>query len=126
MGKSKRSDKEYTREQRLVKENKALKKELAHLRKQIARLDGSRFETLRSMVADQEESQRFQEINAPVISNIEALKRDWACRSCSEGFLEIVLYSKLGQTWYYRKCNCCHHRTHGKRYSEEVKGIVKK
>lgn len=125
MGKSKYSDKEFTKEQRLLKENRQLKQELGHLRKQIARLDNGRFETLRQMVIEQEESQRFQE-NMPK-SNIEELKKEWACKkeNCN-GFLEIVLFSKLGQTHYYRSCNSCSHRTPGKRYDNEVKGIVKK
>jgi hypothetical protein len=125
MGKSKRSDKEFTKEQRLSKENRELKRELGHLRKQITRLDGDRFETLRQMIVDQEETQRFQE-NIPS-SNMKELKREWACQkeNCN-GFLEIVLYSKLSQTYYYRACNACSHRTPGKRYDTEVKGIIKK
>lgn len=127
MGKTTRGIKEFTREQKLIKENRQLKRELAHLRKQIARLDGDRFETLKQIVAESEESQRFQENMGPISSNIETLKKDWACRECATGFLEIVLYSKLGSTQYYRKCNSCNHRTKGKRYdSESVKGIIKK
>lgn len=126
MGKSKRSDKEFTREQRLVKENRQLKRELNHLRKQIARLDGDRFETLRQMCADNEESERFQENAGPSISSLEVLKKDWACKECEVGYLEIALYTKLGQTFYYRKCNSCSNRTKGKRYDgDSVKGILK-
>jgi predicted RNase H-like nuclease (RuvC/YqgF family) len=126
VGKTKRSDKEFTKEQRLSKENRELKRELSHLRKQIARLDGDRFETLRQMVADQEESMRFQNISEDANPTVESLKREWKCRECEEGFLEIVLYSKMGQTHYYRTCSECDHRTKGKRYGESVKGIIKK
>lgn len=126
MGKCKRSDKEFTREQRLAKENKELKKELAYLRKQITRLDGDRFEVLRQIVADQEETERFQENMGLSSSNPDTLKRDWSCRKCESGYLEINLYSKMGQTWYYRACNGCNHRTTGKRYDAgSVKGIIK-
>jgi uncharacterized protein with von Willebrand factor type A (vWA) domain len=124
VGKTKRSDKEFTREQRLAKENRELKRELSHLRKQITRLDGDRFEDLRQMVADQEENQKFQENMGPVSSSLETLKRDWACRKC-DGYLEINLYPKMGQTFYYRACNKCRHRTTGKRYDAAVKGILK-
>ena len=125
MSKNTRGIKEFTREQKLSKENRQLKQELKHLRKQIARLDGDRFETLRQMCADNEESQRFQE-SIPN-SNTEALKKDWACNGVGcTGYLEISLYSKLGQTYYFRKCNNCSNRTKGKRYdSESVKGIIK-
>lgn len=125
MGKFKRSDKEYTREQRLLKENRQLKQELNHLRKQIARLDNSRFETLRQMVADAEETKRFDKNMNQINTNTESLKKDWACRKCKTGFLEIVLYSKLSETWYYRRCNACENRTKGKRYGEQVKGLLK-
>ena len=124
MGKSRRGHKEINREQKLSNENKRLKKELAHLRKQISRLDGDRFETLRQ-IAVEEENQGFQEVQNSK-PNMELLKKEWACRkSPCTGFLEIVLYPKLGKTWYYRKCNSCQNRTTGKRYEESVKGIVK-
>lgn len=126
MGKSKRSDKEFSKEQKLSKENKQLKKELLHLRKQISRLDSDRFETLRQIVVDQEETQRFQENMGESNYNLEVLKREWACRDCEAGVLEIVLYSKISQTYYYRACNSCNNRTKGKRYGEQVKGIIKK
>lgn len=125
MGKARRGSKEVSREQKLIQENRILKRELSHIRKQIARLDGDRVETLRQMCADQEETKRFEEINPPV--NLDNLKKDWACKQ-SEclGFLEIVLYSKINQTYYYRQCNSCLNRTKGKRYdSKSVKGILK-
>ena len=128
MGKSKRSDKEFTREQRLIKENRQLKRELAHLRKEISKLDVDRLETVKEMVADYQEAERLQENLGNPNSNIEALKKEWACKEpgCS-GYLEITLYSKLGITNYYRKCNSCNNRTKGKRYdSSSVKGIIKK
>lgn len=124
MGKSRRGSKEITREQKLIKENRQLKRELAHLRKQIARVDLDRFETLRQMVTDQEEAQRLQD-SVP-ISNTEALKKEWACKECTGGVLEIVLYPKLGQTFYYRACSNCDNRTQGQRYGETVRGIIKK
>ena len=128
MGKTTRGLKEFTREQRLSKENRQLKQELKHLRKQIARLDGDRFETLRQMCVDSEENQRLQESLGPVSSSLDSLKKDWACnRDNCTGYLEINLYPKLGLTHYYRACNSCPNRTKGKRYDEEsVKGIIKK
>lgn len=127
MAKNTRGSKEFTREQKLSKQNQQLKQELKHLRKQIARLDGDRFEALRQMVSDQEDSQRFQENVGTPNSNIEVLKKDWACNASNcTGYLEINLYPKLGQTFYYRQCSSCRNRTKGKRYdSESVKGILK-
>ncbi len=125
MGKSKRSDKEFSRERRLAQENKQLKQELGHLRKQISRLDASRIETIKDMCADYEESNKFNENAGEMGSSLERMKKEWACRKCSLGFLEITLYSKLGQTHYFRKCNNCDNRTIGQRYDEKsVKGIL--
>jgi len=127
LGKSRRGNKEYTREQRLVKENRVLKRELSHLRKQISRLDLEGLEAAKQMCFDHEEKERLnQEIGEPN-SNLEDLKKKWACnKNACLGWLEIVLYPKLGVTWYYRKCCSCNNRTLGKRYdSENVKGIIK-
>jgi hypothetical protein len=123
VGKNTRGNKEFSREQRLIKENRQLKRELAHLRKQIARIDVDRFEAIKELC--QEDEENFKNTQEDPNSNIEALKREWSCLKCKSGWLEIILYSKLGQTFYYRKCNKCDHRTKGKRYnSESVKGIV--
>ena len=125
MGKSKKSDKEYTREQRLSKENRQLKRELAHLRKQISRLDLEGLEAAKQLNFDQEEKDRLNEVAGEPGAVLDRLKKTWACSKC-EGYLEISLYSKCGQTWYFRKCNGCNNRTKGKRYDEEsVEGILK-
>jgi hypothetical protein len=127
VGKSKRSDKEFTREQRLVKENRQLKRELAHLKKQIARIDLDRFETVKQMCNDYQENERFRDSSEESISNLEEMKKTWSCNECSSGYLEIILYSKIGETYYFRKCISCNKRTVGQRYdSESVKGIIKK
>ncbi len=127
MGKSRKTDREYTREQRLTKENRQLKRELAHLRKQISKTDLDRFETVSKMCSDFEESERFQE-NNPEINGLELLKKEWSCHTCNVGWLEITLYSKAdGQTYYYRRCVSCPYRTRGQRYdAASVKGILKK
>lgn len=123
VGKNTRGSKEFSREQRLIKENRQLKRELAHLRKQIARIDVDRFETIKELCQESAESNKS--CQEETSSNIEALRKEWACLKCESGWLEIILYSKLGQTFYYRKCSKCENRTKGKRYnSESVKGIV--
>ena len=129
MGKSKRSDKEYTREQKLSKENRQLKRELAHLRKQISRLDLEGLEAAKQICLDHEEKERLNDAIGDPNANIEHLKRIWLCEDCMSGWLEIFLYPKMGQSWYYRVCSNdeCKKRTKGKRYDEQsVKGIIKK
>lgn len=127
MGKSTRGVKEFTREQKLSKENRQLKRELSHLRKQIARLDLEDLEAAKQLYFDKEEKERLNESIPDVSSNLEALKKDWACKECTVGWLEITLYTKCGQTFYFRKCCSCQNRTRGQRYeSGSVRGIIKK
>lgn len=122
MGKSRRGSKEFTKEQRLVKENKQLKQQVAQLRKQLARLDLDRYQSVKDML--EEHSPESQpEFGAEFLEN---LKRTWLCDDCRNGYLEIILYNKVESTWYYRKCTNCPHRTKSQKYSPEVKGIIKK
>ena len=126
MARNTRGAKEFTKEQRLIKENRQLKRELAHLRKQISRLDLEGLESAKQMVFDQEEDVRLNETVGEPSAELERLKRIWACNDCKVGWLEITLYSKTGQSWYFRKCNSCHKRTRGQRYDEQsVRGIIK-
>lgn len=124
MGKAKRSDREYTREQRLVQENQRLKKELSRLRKQLARLDLDRYDQVREIIQEHYQNERKQEGE----EMLERLKQTWACKvpGC-EGFLEIVIYTKRSEPYYFRKCNAsnCNNRTLPKKYTEDVKGIKK-
>jgi hypothetical protein len=125
VAKNTRAVKEFTREQRLINENKQLKQELKHLRKLITRLENNGPENKQDF--DQEEIDRFEENAGPVSSSLENLKKVWACKKCSNGYLEITLYSKLNQTFYYRACTNCDNRTKGQRYdSSSVKGIMTK
>lgn len=126
MARNTRGSKEFTREQRLVKENRQLKRELSHLRKQISRMDLEGLEAAKQMVFDHEEKDRLNlELGEPV-SNLEALKKEWACKESNcTGYLEINLYSKLTETWYYRRCMVCNKRTKSQRYGPNVRGIVK-
>lgn len=126
MGKARLDRSGYTREQRLAKENRQLKRELAHLRKQISRLDLEGLEAAKQVINDQEEENRLNEAVGEPNANLEHLKKTWACNECNEGWLEITLYSKCGSTHYYRKCTACDKRTKGQRYDETVRGIIKK
>ena len=128
VGKNRNCSKEYTREQKLANENKALKKELAHLRKQIQRIDLDRYDTVSKMCSDYQEKERFEEQAQESNNGLEQLKKTWACHTPGcEGYLEIVCYPKMGTTWYFRTCALCKKRTISQRFdSDNVKGIFKK
>lgn len=122
MGKTRRGDKERSREQELKYENQKLRRTVSSLRKQLARIDLDRYSHVRDMVeehlADQEEVVTTEDM-------LKSMKNEWQCRECNGGHLEITLYGKMGQTWYFRKCNNCPHRTKSQIYTPSVRGIIK-
>ena len=122
MGKSKYGDKEFTKEQRLTQENQKLKREIGRLRKILARVDLDRYDQVREIIEEHYAEERAEE-GQQILSN---LKQKWKCFECEEGFLEITLFNKINDTWYFRRCNCCGHRTKSQKYdSNRVSGILK-
>lgn len=123
MGKSRRGSKEFTKEQRLLKENRQLKQQVSQLRKQLARIDLDRYHTVREMIEECRQEDRVESAQ----DLLDSLKKDWACKKPGcEGYLEINIYSKMGNPHYFRKCTECPNRTVAKKYTPEVRGIVKK
>ena len=114
--------KEVDQLQRLKSENKTLKRELSQIRKQMARIDLDRFDTLREMIEENQTTEE-PEFGANFLDN---LKNTWLCNDCRQGHLEIILYNKVDSTWYYRKCSNCPNRTKSQKYFPSVQGIVKK
>lgn len=123
MGKTRRGDKERSREQELKYENQKLRREVSSLRKQLARLDLDRHVYVREIV---EEHLAMEEVEESTEAMLKSLKNTWKCNNCHEGHLEIQLYNKMSETWYYRSCsNDCGHRTKSKIYDpNSVKGIL--
>lgn len=124
MGKNTRGNKEYSRLQEVLHENNRLKKEISRLRKQLARLDLDRHSYVRDII---EEHYAKEDQEATAEQLLKKLKEEWRCHSCLEGHLEIVMYSKLGIPWYFRRCSNlnCGHRTKSQPYSDKVRGIKK-
>lgn len=126
MGKSRVNSRGNTNEQRLQHENTKLKKLVAQLRKQIARVDLDRYSSVRDILNNyyqQEDAQKHAEKEA---ESLEQLKREWKCNCCEPGYLEILLITKINDLWYYRACNECTNRTKLQRYNKNVRGIVRK
>lgn len=122
MGKTRRCDREVAKEKKLAHENKALKREVSRLRKMLARIDLDRYDTVKETV-EEHNSENQPQTGTELLEN---LKKTWLCNDCRNGHLEIFLYSKMGSTHYYRKCSNCPNRTKSQKYSEQVKGIIKK
>jgi hypothetical protein len=123
LSKNSRGQKEYSRMQEVLHENKKLKREIASLRKQLARIDLDRHGYVKDILEEHYEGEQSEKDTDKVL---QSLKDQWKCHECPEGFLEIMLYTKVGETWYFRKCNKCTNRTKSQQYSSDtVQGIMK-
>jgi rubredoxin len=117
-----RGDKEYTRLQEIVNENKKLKREIGALRKQLARLDLDRHAYIKDIV---DEHYAKEEQEGSTKDMLRQMKEKWRCRECKEGHMVIYLFNKINETWYLRQCNACSHKTKLQKYDSSVQGIMK-
>lgn len=122
MGKSRRGQKERSREQELKYENSKLRRDVSSLRKQLARIDLDRHSYVRDIV---EEHLAGEEQSIDSTHLLEKMKARWKCHECHEGHMEIFVYSKIGQPWYYRQCSNCPNRTKSQPHHKNVEGIKK-
>lgn len=125
MGKSKRSNKELSREQRLRHENQQLKREIGRLLKRIARLDLDPYDSVKDAIIEHCHEDSVDQGNGL----LEKMRQKWACKQpgCT-GFLEIFVYNKMGSPWYYRLCSnapVCKNRTKAQKYSQNVDGPMR-
>ena len=94
--------KELDQIQIIKKENDKIKKEIGSLRKQLARIDLDRYDHIKHIVDEhylnEVDGQNTQDM-------LKKMKNEWRCHSCNNGFLEINLYIRVNQTFYYRKCS---------------------
>mgnify|MGYP001562060941 CR=1 FL=1 len=115
--------KELDKLQIVKRENDKLKKEIGSLRKQLARIDLDRYDHIKNIV-DEHYSNEIGDQNTQDM--LKKMKNEWKCHSCNNGFLEINLYIRVNETFYYRKCGNCEKRTASKKYNpDEVQGIIK-
>lgn len=47
----------------------------------------------------------------------------WRCFSCEEDYLRLVIYKKVNEPYYFRRCPNCGNRTMGKKFNDNIKGI---
>lgn len=106
-GRSFKTSKEHTREQKLAYENKQLQREVTRLRKSLDRL---KFGWCPNCTGE-----------GIVEEGPKAMVRDRTCYSCGKANLIIIKYEKPEGIYYYRSCPVCGHRTKGKKLTEEVK-----
>jgi len=115
-GRPQKSDKEFSRVQKITHENNKLKEEIARYRKTIARIESG---WCQECLKKYDNSDPDLELPEPIIENPPETGR--TCYKCQDGKLSIVKYFKISEQWYYRKCNKCPNRTRGKRLTSDVK-----
>lgn len=119
MGKYRRGEKEFNREQRLIHENKKLKQQVSQLRKMLARFDREQYEAMSNALEDHSKDHEIQNKD----DLMENLKKTWSCRQCESGFLKIIIISRRDGTHYFRSCTACKNRTKTKKFNDRVRGI---
>jgi len=117
--KSKDKDKEYSDVQRLRYENQQLKKKLASLRKQIARLDLDRYQNIRDLLEYQDEETK----NLNTKSKRQEMLDKWKCYKCEEGHLRLIILGRPDGLYYFRHCTQCENKTKLQKYTDSVEGI---
>ena len=123
MSRNTRGEKEYSRLQEALHENKKLKREIASLRKQLAKIDLDRYSYVSDIVQEHLAEEKEEQTTTQML---QSMKNEWQCRDCGVGYLEIHLYTRPDGTHYYRMCNNCSKRTKGQRYEPgKVRGIIK-
>lgn len=123
MAKNKRrSGREHDQLQTLKNENRALKRQIASLRKQLARTDIDQYENLKSLV----EKEKRVKTKKNVITDLEKEAKRWECWECKAGVLfRIPVFRRDGE-FYFRMCNNCKNRTRLKKATKaKEKGITK-
>jgi hypothetical protein len=116
--------KEITEIQKYKRENDRLKREVASLRKQLARIDLDRYSTVKDMIEEYRDSESVEEPTTDAM--LEGMKAEWACKMAGcPGHLQIMIYARPDSTHYYRKCNECPNRTKSQIYvKSKVRGVV--
>lgn len=118
MSKSKRL-KEWDEVQKLKKDNQKLRRENQKLRKVIKNVDFERYSFVQDLLSSFDYDKK-QSTRKEIQQNLE---EKWKCHECGEGVLRLVILFKVGEEFYFRKCDCCGKRTKLKKYTEDVKGV---
>lgn len=101
-GKSFKTDKEFSRIQELSHKNKELQREVARLKRELAK---SKANWEDQLVTPEEEPKP---------------RKKRTCYSCGKGELILKKYPKPEGYWYFRRCEICKYQTRSKPFTEDV------
>lgn len=120
MGKRKMSGHDIELLERLKRENKSLKKQLARLQKQLNRIDLDRFQNLEEIV----EAQYKEEKELHQKTKRDQLLEKWKCFHCDDGYIHLIVVNRPDGVYYFRRCRECGHKTKLQKYNENVEGVT--
>ena len=132
IGKSKRGGPEYSELQALKFDNKKLRAEnrrleqrYSSLRKQLSKLDPSKFEAAQAYFDQRKKDAETEEVSEQTEqAKAEALAITWQCKKCEVGVLRITTFDHPHRgTIYRRRCSECTHATRWQLYDDKVRGI---
>jgi DNA-directed RNA polymerase subunit M/transcription elongation factor TFIIS len=105
----------------LKSQNRALKLEVSKLRKLIKRSDFSRLDEIDKAIDKQhaEEQAKKREDN-----KLKAIKEKYRCHECGDGIMYLYILQMGDSDKFYRRCDCCGHRTPSALLTDEVNGIL--
>jgi predicted nuclease with TOPRIM domain len=126
VGKTRLGRKEHNLIQDFKYKIQQLKAENSALRKRLARIKLDEYGQLKKTIKKHYKKEETQQGN----DILDKVRQEWKCHeeACS-GFLEIFIYTRLNEMYYFRKCSesGCKNRTKAKKYDPQlVKGIIKK
>lgn len=116
--KSRNYDRETDKLDKLKFENEKLKRQIKSLRKQLAKVDIDRYQSLKELLEEQE----AEDSTLDVKSRHDDLKKKWECHSCKEDYLRLVVVPRLDGMFYFRRCPCGH-KTKLKKFIDGVEGL---
>ena len=111
--------KEHSDLQKAHKEIKMLKRQLSRLKKLISRMDMEQYNNIQE--AREAQSRERKELQKDIVRIDETTQ--WQCFECDSDCLRLVIYCKVNEPYYFRRCPNCGNRTKGKKFDDSVKGI---
>lgn len=115
---SEKKNKELSEIQRLKAENLQLKRQLTRIRKQLARDQADRFDSIdNALEAQIREDEALRELRKQ-----QKLIEHWRCFKCKEDYLRLIIIQRPDGGFYFRKCPGCENRTRLKPLNDKVEG----
>lgn len=71
--------------------------------------------------AKEAQSRERKELQKDCLKIDESAK--WQCFECEDDHLRLVIYRKVNEPYYFRRCPNCGNRTKGKKFDDSVKGM---